>query len=229
MNKSNTLVELKNLTKTYTGNALNLTILDDVDLVLKPGELVGLVAPSGTGKSTLLHQIGLLERPTKGEILLNGVAAHTLNDNGRTTLRLNEIGFVYQFHHLLPEFSALENVMMPMLIKGIPSKEAQRAAHKLLETLNLSNRCNHRPSELSGGEQQRVAILRALANNPKLLLADEPTGNLDEATADLVFNELLQVVKSNMMGALIATHNLALAQKMDRVITIKGKKIVPWT
>lgn len=223
------LVEVKQLTKTYVTQASELTILDESDLTLQSGEVVGLVAPSGTGKSTLLHQIGLLEHPTNGDVILNGKSTRNLNDGGRTQLRLNELGFVYQFHHLLPEFTAIENIMMPMLVKGTAHSTAKQHALDLLKTLNLGERAHHRPSELSGGEQQRVAILRALANKPTLLLADEPTGNLDEKTAELVFNELLHIVKATNMGALIATHNLALAKKMDRVITIRGKKIVPWT
>ena len=186
------------------------------------------MAPSGTGKSTLLHQVGLLEKPTSGEIQIMESKTATLSDKERTNIRLNHLGFVYQFHHLLPEFSALENIMMPQLIKGVGTKEAKERALYLLERLNVHHRSKHLPSELSGGEQQRVAILRAIANAPSILLADEPTGNLDENTANIVFEELIHLVRTQNMTALIATHNLALAKKMDKVITIKERNVKTW-
>lgn len=222
-------VNINNLKKTYGQHPNQLTVLEDANLELFPGEIVGLVAPSGTGKSTLLHQIGLLEHPTDGDVHIMGASTATLSDAERTALRLSSLGFVYQFHHLLPEFTALENVMMPLLIQGISVKDAEEKSMILLERLKLQHRHTHRPSELSGGEQQRVAILRAVANAPKILLADEPTGNLDETTAAIVFDELINMVRGQNMTALIATHNLDLARKMDRVITIKERSIKPWT
>lgn len=228
MNKKQSYVKIAGLKKTYGAKQNQLLVLDDVELELFPGEIVGLVAPSGTGKSTLLHQIGLLEKPTAGDIRIMDSMTAKLSDKDRTSLRLNHLGFVYQFHHLLPEFTALENIMMPQLIQGTDYKEAKERALFLLERLNVHHRYTHRPSELSGGEQQRVAILRALANAPSILLADEPTGNLDEDTAQIVFEELIHLVRTHNMTALIATHNLALAKKMDRVITIKERKVRPW-
>lgn len=217
------------LTKTYGNKYNHLTVLEDAELALYPGEIIGLVAPSGAGKSTLLHQLGLLEKPTAGDIQVMGASTTDLSDADRTRLRLEHLGFVYQFHHLLPEFTALENIMMPQLIRGIDPKGAKERALFLLEKLKVHHRYAHRPSELSGGEQQRVAILRALANGPNILLADEPTGNLDEATANIVFDELISLVRMHNMTALIATHNLELAKKMDRIITIKERKVKTWT
>jgi lipoprotein-releasing system ATP-binding protein len=228
MNKS-PYVTVLDLKKTYGIKENHFTVLEDAELSLYPGEIVGLVAPSGAGKSTLLHQIGLLEHPTAGDIRIMDTSTAKLSDKNRTQLRLNHLGFVYQFHHLLPEFTALENIMMPQLIRGIDPKEAKERALFLLEKLNIHHRYTHRPTELSGGEQQRVAILRALANSPNILLADEPTGNLDEETANIVFSELLHIVRTHNMTALIATHNLELAKKMDRIITIKERKVKPWT
>jgi len=217
------------LTKTYGNKHNHLTVLEDAELALYPGEIIGLVAPSGAGKSTLLHQLGLLEKPTTGDIRVMGTSTTDLSDADRTRLRLEHLGFVYQFHHLLPEFTALENIMMPQLIRGTDQKSAKERALFLLEKLKVHHRYSHRPSELSGGEQQRVAILRALANGPNILLADEPTGNLDEATANIVFDELISLVRMHNMTALIATHNLELAKKMDRIITIKERKVKAWT
>lgn len=228
MNKK-PFVVVSNLKKTYGSKQTQLTVLEDTQLELYPGEIVGLVAPSGAGKSTLLHQIGLLERPTGGDITMLDTSTTKLSDKERTHLRLEYLGFIYQFHHLLPEFTALENIMMPLLIRGNDIKEAKERALFLLEKLNIHHRYTHRPSELSGGEQQRVAILRAIANSPNILLADEPTGNLDEVTANGVFSELIQMVRTQNMAALIATHNLDLAKKMDRIITIKERKVIPWT
>lgn len=208
-----------------TGGALD--ILRKADLAIWPGELVALVAPSGTGKSTLLHVAGLLERPDGGEVFVGGTATASLDDAGRTRLRRTEIGFVYQFHHLLPEFSAVENVMLPQLVRGLSKAEARRRAGELLAFLGLGERLTHRPGELSGGEQQRVAIARAVANAPRLLLADEPTGNLDPHTSLHVFNTLVALVRASGLAALIATHNMDLAARMDRRVTIRDGLIVP--
>ncbi|GBU18963.1 MULTISPECIES: ABC transporter ATP-binding protein [Methylobacterium] len=199
----------------------NLEILRGADLAIWPGELVALVAPSGAGKSTLLHLAGLLERPDGGEVYVGGQPTAAMADGERTRLRREEMGFVYQFHHLLPEFSALENVVLPQLIRGLSRKEASERAGELLSFLGLKDRLPHRPAELSGGEQQRVAIARAVANGPRLLLADEPTGNLDPHTADHVFGILTALVRASGLAALIATHNLDLAARMDRRVTIR--------
>ena len=203
-----------------------LHILDGADLAIWPGEIVGLVAPSGTGKSTLLHVAGLLERPDGGEVYVGGQPTADMDDSGRTRLRREEIGFVYQFHHLLPEFSALENVVMPQLIRGFDRREARERATELLSFLGLSERLRHRPAELSGGEQQRVAIARAVANTPRLLFADEPTGNLDPETAAHVFQTLVAIVRASGLAALVATHNLDLAARMDRRVTIRDRLVV---
>ena len=204
-----------------------LDILRRAEVAVWSGELVALVAPSGTGKSTLLHVAGLLEKPDGGEVFIEGRPTATMDDTGRTRLRREEIGFVYQFHHLLPEFSALENVIMPQLIRGLSRGAARGRAEELLGFLGLSERLDHRPSELSGGEQQRVAIARAVANAPRLLLADEPTGNLDPHTAGHVFSTLVALVRASGLGALIATHNLELAGRMDRRITLHEGEVVP--
>jgi lipoprotein-releasing system ATP-binding protein len=204
-----------------------LEILRDAELAIFPGEVVALVAPSGTGKSTLLHVAGLLEKPDRGEVFVNGAPTSAMDDIGRTRLRREEIGFVYQFHHLLPEFSALENVVMPQLIGGLAKPEARARASQLLRFLGLAERLRHRPAELSGGEQQRVAIARAVANAPRLLLADEPTGNLDPQTASQVFSTLNAIVRASGLAALVATHNLDLAARMDRRVTIRDGAVVP--
>jgi lipoprotein-releasing system ATP-binding protein len=204
-----------------------LEILRGAEMVLWPGEIVALVAPSGTGKSTLLHIAGLLEKPDAGEVLVGGQPTADLDDAGRTRLRREEIGFVYQFHHLLPEFSALENIVMPQLIRGLAKGEARSRGRELLSFLGLGERLDHRPPELSGGEQQRVAIARAVANAPRLLLADEPTGNLDPQTAGRVFSTLVSLVRASGLAALVATHNLELAAKMDRRITIRDGLVAP--
>jgi lipoprotein-releasing system ATP-binding protein len=203
-----------------------LSILTGADLAIYPGEIVALVAPSGAGKSTVLHMAGLLERPDGGDVEIGGRLAGSLGDADRTAIRRLEIGFVYQFHHLLPEFTALENVMMPQLIRGLGRKEAARRAAELLAYMKLEERVTHRPSELSGGEQQRVAIARAVANAPRLLLADEPTGNLDPKTSHYVFDALEALVRASGLAALFVTHNMELAERMDRRITLEAGKIV---
>jgi lipoprotein-releasing system ATP-binding protein len=203
-----------------------LDILRGTDAALWPGEIVALVAPSGTGKSTLLHVAGLLEKPDGGEVYIAGHPTADLDDAGRTRLRREEIGFVYQFHHLLPEFSALENVVIPQMIRGLTRKEAAVRATELLGFLGLAGRVDHRPAELSGGEQQRVALARAVANAPRVLLADEPTGNLDPQTAGHVFAILVALVRASGLAALIATHNLEIAARMDRRITIRDGMVV---
>jgi lipoprotein-releasing system ATP-binding protein len=203
-----------------------LHVLRGADLAIWPGEIVALVAPSGTGKSTLLHVAGLLEKPDGGEVYIGGEPTAGMDDSGRTTLRREEIGFVYQFHHLLPEFSALENVVMPQIIRGLKKSDARERARQLLGFLGLGERLDHRPAELSGGEQQRVAIARAVANAPRVLLADEPTGNLDPETAGHVFRTLVAIVRASRLGALIATHNLELAARMDRRVTIRNGQVV---
>ena len=203
-----------------------LEILRGAELALWSGQSVALIAPSGAGKSTLLHIAGLLEHPDTGEVYVNGVPTSSLADSERTSIRRTEIGFVYQFHHLLPEFSAVENVMLPQLIRGLGRREARERAVELLSYLGLQARLDHRPSELSGGEQQRVAIARAVANAPRVLLADEPTGNLDPRTADHVFGALGQLVRASGLAALIATHNMELAGKMDRRVTLRDGLVV---
>ncbi|MCX7324743.1 MAG: ABC transporter ATP-binding protein [Hyphomicrobiales bacterium] len=217
---------LSKVDRSYQQSGGSLDILKKADFAIWPGELVALVAPSGTGKSTLLHVAGLLEHPDAGEVFIGGAATATLDDAARTRLRRTEIGFVYQFHHLLPEFSALENVAMPQLIRGLGKAEARMRAAELLGFLGLGERLKHRPGELSGGEQQRVAIARAVANAPRLLLADEPTGNLDPGTSKHVFRTLTSLVRASGLAALIATHNLELAGQMDRRVTIKGGQVV---
>lgn len=217
---------LTGIQRAYRQGERSLAILRDAELAIWPGEIVALVAPSGTGKSTLLHVAGLLEQPDAGEIYIGGEPTSALDDKGRTRLRRTHIGFVYQSHHLLPEFSALENVVMPQLIAGLGKVEARRRASELLGFLGLAERLNHRPAELSGGEQQRVAIARAVANAPHVLLADEPTGNLDPETANHVFATLVTLVRATGLAALIATHNLALADRMDRRLTLVDGRVV---
>jgi len=219
-------LRLRKVARTYTQGEIALEVFRNVSLTIRPGELVALVGPSGAGKSSLLHMAGLLEAPSDGAVSVSGIDVATLPDGERTRLRRDSIGFVYQAHHLLPEFSALENVMMPQLIAGKSSKDAALEARRLLELLGLGARLEHRPTQLSGGEQQRVAIARALANHPRLLLADEPTGNLDPRTAAGVFDALVQLVRSEGLAALIATHNHDLAAKMDRVLVLHEGKVV---
>ena len=203
-----------------------LDILKGADFSMCEGEMIGLVAPSGTGKSTLLHLAGLLERPDEGDVFINGRDCGALPDSARTAIRRSDIGFVYQFHHLLPEFSAAENVMMPQMIAGLNRKEARERAEQLLAYMRVGHRAEHRPAELSGGEQQRVAIARAVANAPRVLLADEPTGNLDPSTAHYVFDALEALVRQSGLAALIATHNHELAARMDRRVTLEEGKVV---
>ena len=219
-------LQLSGVERHYGEGETFLSILKGADFTLRSGETVALVAPSGTGKSTLLHVAGLLERPDGGEVLVNGVSCGGLDDDRRTAIRRNEIGFVYQFHHLLPEFSALENIMMPQLIAGLPRAEAADRARALLDYMRIGHRADHRPTELSGGEQQRVAIARAVANAPLVLLADEPTGNLDPETAGYVFEALEALARQSGLAALIATHNHELAGLMDRRVTIEDGKVV---
>ncbi len=223
---SGPVIELKSVERHYEQGSRKLTILNDANFSLQRGEMVALVAPSGAGKSTLLHTAGLLERPDAGDVILNGRACGRLSDVERTAIRRNDIGFVYQFHHLLPEFSALENVMMPQLVKGLKPSDASERAAQLLDYMKVGKRAQHRPAELSGGEQQRVAIARAVANAPLVLFADEPTGNLDPATAGYVFDALSALVRQSGLAALIATHNLELASRMDRRVTLSEGKIV---
>jgi lipoprotein-releasing system ATP-binding protein len=215
------VLELKGVTKTYNAGQPNqIDVLRGIDLSISAGEVVALVAPSGAGKSTLLHIAGLLDTPTSGDVLLAGREMTRLNDRARTSARRDDVGFIYQFHHLLPEFSATENVTLPQLAAGTSRRAADARSQALLERVGVAHRAGHRPAELSGGEQQRVAFCRALANKPKLLLADEPTGNLDPETSERVFSTLLDLVRETGLSALIATHNLELAAKMDRQIRL---------
>ena len=220
-------LELCGVTKSFRQGGADLHVLNGVDLALKPGEIVALVGPSGAGKSTLLHVAGLLERPSSGAVVIAGQQCGALGDDQRTELRRRALGFVYQFHHLLPEFSALENVMLPQMIGGMPRATARRKAEALLGEVGLAARLAHRPARLSGGEQQRVAIVRALANDPQVLLADEPTGNLDHATADGVLDTLLAIVHRSGLAALIATHNLDLARRLDRIVALADGRLTP--
>jgi lipoprotein-releasing system ATP-binding protein len=220
-----TALELRGVRRVYRQAGTELRVLDGVDLVLRPGEVVALVGPSGAGKSTLLHLAGLLERPDAGAVLIGGEDCGSLTDDRRTLLRCSHIGFVYQFHHLLPEFSALENVMLPQMIAGVSRRRARGKAAELLDSVGLAGRASHRPARLSGGEQQRVAIVRALANDPKVLLGDEPTGNLDHATGESVLETLLGLVRRTGLAALIATHNLDLARRLDRIVALEDGQL----
>jgi lipoprotein-releasing system ATP-binding protein len=217
---------MQGVERTYRQGDATLHILNGAELAIWPGQSVALVAPSGAGKSTLLHIAGLLEHPDHGEVFIDGRATAILPDAERTRIRRNEVGFVYQSHHLLPEFTALENVLLPQMIAGLTRTEAKKRAVELLGYLGLQARLNHRPAELSGGEQQRVAIARAVANAPRILLADEPTGNLDVHTADHVFAALDQLVRASGLATIIATHNMELAARMDRRVTLKDGKVV---
>jgi lipoprotein-releasing system ATP-binding protein len=217
---------LDRIERRYGLGSTMVEVLSGASLALTAGESVALIGPSGAGKSTLLHLAGLLERPDGGEIVVAGAPTSAMTDETRTALRRNHIGFVYQFHHLLPEFSALENLVLPQMIAGLSRREAAERARQLLGYLGLAERQNHRPAELSGGEQQRVAIARAVANGPRILLADEPTGNLDPKTADHVFATLKTLVSASGLAALIATHNLDLARRMDRRVTLREGQVV---
>jgi lipoprotein-releasing system ATP-binding protein len=217
---------LEGIERRYGRGDTTIEVLSGADLALWPGESVALIAPSGAGKSTLLHLAGLLEKPDSGEVYVGGAATAAMSDDKRTALRRVEIGFVYQFHHLLPEFSAAENIILPQMIRGLGRAEAASRAGDLLAYLGLAARAKHRPAELSGGEQQRVAIARALANAPRVLLADEPTGNLDPKTADHVFDTLASLAQASRVAALVATHNLDLAARMDRRVTLREGRLV---
>ena len=220
------VLTLANVTRTFEQGRREITVLQGASAELFAGQAVALVGPSGSGKSTLLHITGLLERPSSGRVVINGRDCAALSEAERTRLRRREIGFIYQFHQLLPEFSALENVVIPQLILGRKRKDAEVRARTLLSGLGLGERLDHRPAELSGGEQQRTAICRGLANAPKLLLADEPTGNLDPHTSDYVFKELIQLIRDHGVAALIATHNMELARRMDRVLQMQDGRLV---
>jgi lipoprotein-releasing system ATP-binding protein len=214
-------LSLRGIKRTFVQGDRRLEVLKGITLDLKPGEIVALVGQSGSGKSTLLHIAGLLERPDEGDVVVGGTPAGAAADRERTVMRRQFLGFVYQYHHLLPEFSAIENVMLPQMLNGRGRTEARRRAAELLAMVQLKERADHRPGRLSGGEQQRVAIARAIANGPRVLLADEPTGNLDSSTADAVFRQLLTLVRETGMAALVATHNPELASRMDRTVTLK--------
>ena len=219
---SDHVLELNGTARAYG----DLVVLEEANFHINPGEMVALLGPSGSGKSSLLHIAGLLERPSAGEVLIGGKSTAKMSDRERTRLRRNHIGFVYQAHHLMPEFNALGNVMLPMLIAGMNKAHAQTRARELLTDIGLAERLTHQPAELSGGEKQRVAIARALANEPALLLADEPTGNLDQATSDRVFDGLIKLARENGLAGLIATHDQSLAARMDRIVGIRDKKLV---
>jgi lipoprotein-releasing system ATP-binding protein len=220
------VLELRGVQRTYVQGATQLHVLQGVDVAIRPGETVALLGPSGAGKSTLLHIAGLLEQVQTGEVLIEGRACSGISDLDRTLIRRSSLGFVYQFHHLLPEFSALENVAVPQMIAGRSAKEARASALTLLQSMGIEDRASHRPARLSGGEQQRVAIARAMANQPKVLLADEPTGNLDQATAARVLGALLELVRGQGLAALIATHNEELAATMDRQLRLDNGVVV---
>ena len=220
------LLRLENVTRSFKQGTRELSVLKGASCELMPGQAVALVGPSGSGKSTMLHITGLLESPTSGRVIIGGNNCAEMSEAERTRLRRREIGFIYQFHQLLPEFSALENVVIPQMILGRKRKDAEARARSLLGSLGLAERVDHRPAELSGGEQQRTAICRGLANAPKLLLADEPTGNLDPHTSEHVFQELVRVIREHGVAALIATHNMELARRMDRVLMMKDGQLV---
>lgn len=229
MKPSRPILSVRNLHRSYPSGGGTLTVMAGADIDIYPGEMVGLVGPSGSGKSTLLHAAGLLEKPNEGEVYINGRECLKLSDEIRTRIRRESIGVVYQFHHLQKEFTALENVAIPQMIAGVSAKKAESEAARLLSNMGLAERLTHRPSQMSGGEQQRVAIARALANRPQLLLGDEPTGNLDPATSDLVFRSLFDLTRSEGVSTLIATHNMNLVPFFDRVLTVQDGLVVPWT
>ncbi|MGB3456392.1 MAG: ABC transporter ATP-binding protein [Litorimonas sp.] len=222
------VLSVRNLHRAYKSGEGLLKVLAGADIDIFPGEMVGLIGPSGSGKSTLLHAAGLLEKPNSGEVFINGRECLKLADDERTAIRRQRIGMVYQFHHLQKEFSAEENVMIPQMIAGRGSREAKAEAQRLLIAMGLGERMSHRPSQMSGGEQQRVAIARALSNRPQVLLADEPTGNLDPATSSAVFDQLYQLTRQEGVAALVATHNMQLASYMDRLLTVREGMVVPF-
>ena len=221
------VLQLSDVWQSFASGERRLDVLRGVELSLKPGELTGLVGPSGSGKSTLLHIAGLLERPDKGEVLVNGKPALKLSDKERTYIRRTQLGFVYQFHHLLPELNAIDNIAAPLMLNGEPRAKARRRAAELLAMMGLEKRDHHRPGQLSGGEQQRVAIARSLANRPRALIADEPTGNLDPSTSSRVFKALHDIARQEGVAVLVATHNLELSALMDRVLTLENGRLVP--
>ena len=223
------VLQLSGIARTYASESGDLRVLRGVDMEINGGELVALIGPSGSGKSTLLHIAGLLDTPQSGNISIASTDASTANDAARTRLRNQHIGFIYQFHNLLPELSAAENVMMPLLIAGVKTAEAKKRAQELLARLGLAERVKHLPTQLSGGEQQRVAIARALANRPQLILADEPTGNLDPHTSENVTNLLLEIAREEQVAMLIATHNMTLAKRLTRAVTLREGKLVAGT
>jgi len=220
------VLRLDGLVRRYKSGESELVVLDGAELSIAPGEIVGLIGQSGSGKSSLLHAAGLLERPSAGDVHIEGQSAWGLNEDQRTQIRRNKVGFVYQFHHLLPEFDAIHNVALPALIAGRPRRESMAEAERLLGVMGLSHRIRHQPAQLSGGEQQRVAIARAMINKPVLILADEPTGNLDPDTSTVVFAALSELVRREGAAALIATHNMELAKYMDRVVSLDHGKLV---
>ena len=225
---SNAILNAQSLARIYHQGENDLKVFENLSLTINKGEIVALVGASGSGKSTLLQILGLLDRPTNGQIHIDGIAAHDAGDEERTLLRRHKIGFIYQFHFLQAEFSAVENVMIPQMISGKSASESRRHAEELLNSVGLSHRYEHRPARLSGGEQQRVAIARALVNGPHILLADEPTGNLDPDTSRTVFEALIKMVRQTGSGAIIATHNLDLADQMDRIIELKQGRIISY-
>ena len=225
---SRPILSVRGLHRSYKSGAGLLKVLAGADIDIYPGEMVGLIGPSGSGKSTLLHAAGLLEKPNAGEVFINGRECLSLSDEKRTAIRRASIGVVYQFHHLQKEFTAEENVVVPQMVAGVPQRKARAEAQRLLGAMGLSGRLGHRPSQMSGGEQQRVAIARALANRPQILLADEPTGNLDPATSATVFNQLYQLTRQEGVAALVATHNMQLAGYMDRLLTVREGLVVPF-
>lgn len=229
MNSAAVTLSVRGLTRSYRTGDETLHVLNGAELEVKAGEIVGLVGPSGCGKSSLLHAVGLLEKPEAGDVAIEGVEAFKLPDRRRTRLRRDTIGFIYQFHHLLPEFTALDNVAIPRMVAGAGRREAREAAEALLTDLGMAHRLTHQPAQLSGGERQRVAIARALVNNPAILLADEPTGNLDPHTSDTVFEALTRQARERNLAALIATHNHELARATDRVLTLDEGHIRPYS